>query len=116
MTVETCPHYLTFAAEEYPRRRDAFKCAPPIREHSTAKRCGRDLQTGQIDFIGTDYSPAPAALKCVADGDFVRAWGGIASLQLGLAAVWTGMSTRNLSMDFIARWLAAGPARLAARE
>jgi allantoinase len=46
-------------------------------------------------------------------GDFVHAWGGIASLQLGLAAVWTGASSRGLGFEHIARWMADAPARLA---
>ena len=116
VTVETCPHYLTFAAEEIRDGATPFKCAPPIREQTHREALWKGLADGQIDLIGTDHSPAPVALKCVADGDFVRAWGGIASLQLGLAAVWTGMSTRHLPMDFIARWLAASPARLAGLE
>ncbi len=32
LTVETCPHYLTFAAEEIGDGDPRFKCAPPIRE------------------------------------------------------------------------------------
>ena len=31
MTVETCPHYLYFAAHDVPRGATAYKCAPPIR-------------------------------------------------------------------------------------
>ena len=32
ITVETCPHYLTFAAEGVPDGATSFKCCPPIRE------------------------------------------------------------------------------------
>ena len=32
ITVETCVHYLWFAAEEIPDGATEFKCAPPIRE------------------------------------------------------------------------------------
>jgi dihydroorotase-like cyclic amidohydrolase len=31
LTVETCPHYLTFAAEEIPDGATHYKCCPPVR-------------------------------------------------------------------------------------
>ncbi len=113
VTVETCPHYLTFAAEDIPDGAVAFKCAPPIRQRAHADGLWHGLADGVIDLIATDHSPAPPALKCLADGDFVRAWGGIASLQLGLAAVWTGMAARGLPIDRIGTWMAHAPAVLA---
>src|SRR5262249_10174612 len=77
VTVETCPHYLTFAAEEIPDGATAFKCAPPVREADHRDRLWNALADGAIDLIATDHSPAPPVLKHVDDGDFIRAWGGI---------------------------------------
>ncbi|MGH9173834.1 MAG: amidohydrolase family protein, partial [Vicinamibacterales bacterium] len=113
VTVETCPHYLTFTADEISDGATAFKCAPPIRDRAHREGLWKGLADGELDLIATDHSPAPPALKCLAEGDFLRAWGGIASLQLGLAVVWTGLSTRNLPIHRLGRWLAHGPARLA---
>jgi allantoinase len=113
LTVETCPHYLSFAAEEIADGATAFKCAPPIRSTATRECLWEALTAGDIDLVATDHSPAPPALKHLADGDFVRAWGGIASLQLGLAAVWTGAAAREIPLERLAVWLSASPARLA---
>jgi allantoinase len=113
VTVETCPHYLTFAAEDIPDGATAFKCAPPIRQGDHRERLWRGLASGSIDLVATDHSPAPPALKHLDDGDFVRAWGGIASLQLGLGAVWTGATARGLPLDRVVRWMAEAPAALA---
>jgi allantoinase len=115
ITAETCPHYLTFAAEDIPDGATEFKCAPPIREaaHRTALWDG--LQRGVLDMIATDHSPAPPAMKC--RGDFMRAWGGIASLEVALAVVWTHL--RRQTSDFrlarisVARWMSEFPAALA---
>jgi allantoinase len=113
VSVETCPHYLTFDAEQIPPGATAFKCAPPIREAVHRDALWTALARGDIDLVATDHSPAPPALKSIDAGDFVAAWGGVASLQLGLRAVWTGAHTRGLSLDQVATWLAAAPARLA---
>ncbi len=113
LSVETCPHYLTFAAEEIADGATAFKCAPPIRSRANRERLWQALAAGEIDFVATDHSPAPPALKRLADGNFLEAWGGIASLQLGLSAVWTGAAERGIPLERLAGWLAARPAALA---
>jgi allantoinase len=113
VTVETCPHYLTFVAEDISDGDTAFKCAPPIRERRHRDELWRALLEGRIDLVATDHSPAPPAMKALAEGDFVRAWGGIASLQLGLAAVWTTGRTRGLTLETIARVMSSAPAALA---
>lgn len=113
VTIETCPHYLTFASEDIAAGRTAFKCAPPIRSRAEREALWQGLSSNQIDLIATDHSPSPPVLKHLDAGDFVRAWGGIASLQIGLSAVWTGMCERGVPMDRLAAWMAAAPARLA---
>lgn len=113
ITVETCPHYLAFFAEEIPDAATQFKCAPPIREGENRERLWGALAEGLIDFIATDHSPCPPTMKCGDSGDFLRAWGGIASLQLSLPVVWTEAQRRGHSFADLARWLCAGPARLA---
>jgi allantoinase len=113
ITVETCPHYLTFAAEDIPDGATACKCAPPIRERENRERLWGGLADGTIDLVTSDHSPAPPDLKCPEAGDFFRAWGGVASLELALAATWTGARARGRDMQDVARWLAERPARLA---
>jgi allantoinase len=113
VTVETCPHYLTFAAEDVADGDTRLKCAPPIRERDERERLWHGLLAGQIDLVATDHSPAPPAMKHLEDGDFVAAWGGIASLQLGAMAVWTGAYARGVPLHTVARWLSEAPARLA---
>jgi allantoinase len=113
LTGETCPHYLTFCAEEIEDGATAFKCAPPIRsaEHREALWAG--LVDGSLSMVVSDHSPAPADIKHLDDGDFGRAWGGIGSLQLRLPATWTGAAERGLSFSQLSRWLTREPARLA---
>jgi allantoinase len=113
ISVETCPHYLTFAAEEVPDGATPFKCAPPIRSRANRDELWNALAADEIDLVVTDHSPAPPALKRLSDGNFIVAWGGIASLQLGLSAVWTGAAGREVPLEHLAHWLSARPAALA---
>ena len=113
VTVETCPHYLAFRAEEIPDGATEFKCAPPIREANNCEALWEGLRDGDIDMIVTDHSPCPPQMKQKATGDFLAAWGGIGSLQLSLPVVWTEAKRRGFNEEDIARWMAAAPARLA---
>src|SRR5437762_3107038 len=85
LTAETTPHYLYFDAERIPDGATEFKCAPPIREHSNRERLWQGVQNGVIGAIVSDHSPCTPELKRREEGDFARAWGGIASLQFGLS-------------------------------
>ena len=116
ITAETCPHYLFFASRSVRNGRTEFKCAPPIRDLQNNKKLWVALRKNTIDFVVSDHSPSPPAMKCLDTGDFFRAWGGIASLQLGLSAVWTKMNGRNSSLNNLVRWMSSGPARLAGLE
>ena len=136
ITAETCPHYLTFAAEDVPDGATEFKCAPPVREARHREALWTALTNGTLDLVATDHSPAPPALKC--PGDFMKAWGGIASLELSLATVWTSsreevsrlksqvseslkgessgsLQPSNLRLDLcsVTRWMSEASARLA---
>ena len=113
ITVETCPHYLHFAAEEIADGATLLKCAPPIRGAGNRAALWQGLRAGIIDLIVTDHSPCPPAMKHADDGRFDLAWGGIASLSVALPVVWTDASRRGFSLDDIARWMSAAPAALA---
>jgi allantoinase len=116
ITVETCTQYLHFCAEAIPDGATEFKCAPPIRGRANCEALWKALADGVIDFVATDHSPCPPAMKRREEGRWDLAWGGIASLGLALPILWTGMRQRGLPLERIAKWMAAGPARLAGFE
>jgi len=113
VTAETCPHYLSFASEEIPAGATEFKCCPPVRERENREQLWEALGSGVLDMIVSDHSPCPPELKLREEGDFMRAWGGIASLQLRLPAAWTEARRRGFGVADLARWLCDAPARLA---
>jgi allantoinase len=116
VTVETCPHYLHFAAEEIAPGATEWKCAPPIRGRREREALWAALAAGDIDLVASDHSPCPPEMKRRGAGDWLDAWGGIASLQLGLPVAWTGARARGMGPERLAEWMSAAPARLAGLE
>jgi allantoinase len=113
ITVETCPHYLHFAAEEIADGATLLKCAPPIRSKENQQQLWQGLGEGIIDMIVTDHSPCPPSMKCEESGRFDRAWGGIASLSLALSVIHTECRDRGFTLNDIVRWMSSAPASLA---
>jgi allantoinase len=110
VSVETCPHYLTLAAGDVPDGATQFKCCPPIREAANRNRLWDGLRAGDVDMIVSDHSPCTVELKRLDTGDFGAAWGGIASLQLGLPLIWTAARERGFTLVDVVRWMSTNPA------
>jgi allantoinase len=113
ITVETCPHYLHFAAEDIADGATLFKCAPPIRGRANRELLWQGLRDGVIDLIVTDHSPCPPEMKRIEEGRFDHAWGGIASLSVALPVIWTECRARGFALTDLIRWMSTAPAALA---
>ncbi|WP_432488201.1 allantoinase AllB [Kineococcus sp. SYSU DK018] len=114
LTAETCPHYLTLDADRVPDGATSFKCCPPVRDRAEQDALWRGLLDGTIDCVVSDHSPCTAELKRLEEGDFGAAWGGIASLQIGLPVVWTAARERGVPLATVVSWMSSAPADLAA--
>ncbi|BCJ41728.1 allantoinase [Actinoplanes ianthinogenes] len=113
VTAETCPHYLTLDAGRIPDGATEFKCCPPIRDAANADRLWAALADGLITCVVSDHSPCTPELKRQDTGDFAAAWGGIASVQLGLPVIWTAARDRGHALAEVVSWMATRPADLA---
>jgi len=109
LTVETCPHYLYFNAEDIPQNDARFKCTPPIRDKENNEKLWKALEDGTIDMIASDHSPCTYDLKAKIFSD---AWGGIASLQVSLPAVWTKARERGIGIEKVSKWMSKNTAKL----
>jgi allantoinase len=110
VSIETCPHYLTFTDADLERLGVIGKCAPPLRSAADQKELWRTVFDGTVDIVGSDHSPAPPEMK-IAD-DFKTSWGGIAGIQSTLATLLTGGTPdRTLPLERVAALVAAAPAR-----
>lgn len=111
ITAETCPHYLTFGAEDVPDGGTEFAACPPIRAAANREQLWAALADGTLDLVVSDHSPCAPHHK--AGGDFGRAFGGVSSLQLGPRAVWTQAAARGFGVTELSRWMSERPAALA---
>ena len=112
ITAESCPHYLGLSAEEIPDGATEFKCAPPIRNGANRDDLWKGFADGVLTMIVSDHSPCPPVAKRRDTGDFFAAWGGIASLELGLAVIVTELRHRSIAPDRLASWMSQAPAEL----
>lgn len=110
LSVETCPHYLYFDAEDIPDASPIYKCAPPIREKKNNDLLWKGLLNDEFDFLASDHSPAPPEIKKLTEGNLFEAWGGIAGLQFTLSLIWTAGQKRGLTLEKMLPLLTQKPA------
>ncbi|KAL0846373.1 hypothetical protein Bca101_019619 [Brassica carinata] len=113
VTVETCPHYLAFSAEEIPEGDTRFKCSPPIRHAPNREKLWEAMMEGDIDMLSSDHSPTKPELKLLGDGNFLKAWGGISSLQFVLPVTWSYGRKYGVTLEQVASWWSDRPSKLA---
>ncbi|KAJ7946971.1 allantoinase [Quillaja saponaria] len=116
ITVETCPHYLAFSADEIQDGDTRFKCSPPIRDAANKEKLWEALLEGHIDLLSSDHSPTLPELKLLSEGDFMKAWGGISSLQFVLPVTWSYGLKYGVTLDQLALWWSKKPAMLVGQE
>ena len=110
-SVDTCPHYLFFVAEEIPDGAVEYKCAPPIRGRDNRELLWAALAGGLIHSVASDHRPA--APSSTGSSNFLEARSGIASLPIELSVMWTAASARGYTLDQVVRWMCQMPAQLA---
>nr|KYP62932.1 putative allantoinase 1 [Cajanus cajan] len=116
VSVETCPHYLAFSSEGIPNGDTRFKCSPPIRDAYNKKKLWEAVLEGHIDLLSSDHSPTVPGLKLLEEGDFLKAWGGISSLQFDLPVTWSSGKKYGLTLEQLSLLWSKKPATFAGLE
>ncbi|KAM0889628.1 hypothetical protein ACQ4PT_027579 [Festuca glaucescens] len=116
LSIETCPHYLAFSAEEVPDGDTRFKCSPPIRNAANKENLWGALLDGHIDMLSSDHSPSTPDLKLMEEGNFMKAWGGISSLQFVLPVTWSHGKKYGITLNQLVSWWSEKPAELAGQK
>lgn len=63
VTLETCPHYLTFTEEDHDAQRGRLKINPPLRKPADRDGMWDRLTAGKIDVVSSDHAPWPTEYK-----------------------------------------------------
>ncbi len=110
VTAETCPHYLLLTEDDVIRQGAVAKCTPPLRPDAARHGLWRAVDSGGVDTIGSDHSPAPPGMKTAAD--FFAIWGGISGCQHGFPLLLSAALARDSgALPRLAGLLAANVAR-----
>jgi len=112
VTVETCPHYLLLADKDVVRLGAPAKCFPPLRPDELRLGLWRELESGAIDTIGSDHSPAPPEMKRA--GDFFAIWGGVSGCQHGFELLLSAALARrpaDIALPLLSALFSANVAR-----
>jgi allantoinase len=109
VSYETCPHYFMMCDEDLLEIGARAKCAPPLRSKADRDAMLTRLVMGEVDFVGSDHSPAPLSMK---NGDDAFAiWGGIAGVQSTLAALVTSWIERVAALHKLPPLIAENAAK-----
>ncbi len=63
VTLETCPHYLTFTDDDLESQKGRLKINPPLRTKSDRDGVWNRLESGNVTIVSSDHAPWPADLK-----------------------------------------------------
>lgn len=107
VSCETCPHYLVLTDDDVERIGAAAKCAPPLRPAAVQAELWRHVLDGDVAFVASDHSPAPASMK--ESPNFFAVWGGIAGVQATLGLMLEeGHIRRGLPLSDLVRLTSRG--------
>lgn len=110
VSCETCPHYLVLTEEDVERLGAVAKCSPPLRSQQEQALLWERLLAGDIQFVGSDHSPSPPAMKTAEN--FFKVWGGISGCQSLLSLLLTeGYAARELPLALLVQIITEAVAR-----
>ncbi|MEW6266707.1 MAG: amidohydrolase family protein [Thermodesulfobacteriota bacterium] len=111
VSLETCPHYLLFSAEDLDRLGARLRINPPVRSRKESEALWRALGQGRIDCVGSDHAPWPLEYKS-RPSIFDNASGtpGVETLLTVLFS--EGVVKGRITVPVLSRVLSENPSRL----
>ncbi len=112
LTAETCPHYLTFTADEIGHLGPYAKINPPIRSAEDRTMLWKALRNGSIDIIASDHGPFTRELKEIGREDIWKASMGAPTLDAMLPVMLTHVNRGCISVQDLVRVMSENVARI----
>jgi allantoinase len=113
VSVETCPHYLTFTREDLRTHGPYLKMNPPLKGKEDVEALWSGLASGTVDIVASEHAPGEKSEKEEGWSNIWNAWGGVPSIETMLPIMISeGYWKRNLPLSRIIDALCARPARV----
>jgi dihydroorotase (multifunctional complex type) len=97
-SAETCPHYLTYTADDVAHAGVCAKINPPIRYAEDRDALWAALADGTIGHVTTDHAAFSAAEKAAHDGNFLTAPPGHPGTEVLLPTLLNAAATGKLTL------------------
>lgn len=109
VSAETCPHYLTFVAEDCKGRDSAMKAFPPVRTRRDQEALWQGVRDGTITSMGSDHAPHTLADKSL---PFSHAPAGMVAVETMVPLMLDRMCSGQITAERLSWILSEGTARL----
>ncbi|MFP4200203.1 MAG: allantoinase AllB [Bacillota bacterium] len=113
VTIETCPHYLTFTDEDTARLGPYAQVAPPLRSPETMEILWDLVNDGTLDIIGTDHAPGIPEEKVRGQKNIFEGGGGLPALETVWPTMLTEVNRGRTNLENLVWLMCEHPARVA---
>lgn len=113
VTVETCPHYLTFTDEDTARLGPYAQVAPPLRSPETVEELWGLVNSGTVDIIATDHAPGTPDEKVRGMKNIFEGGGGLPALETVWPTMLSEVNRGRTTLENLVWLMAEHPARQA---
>jgi len=112
ITAETCPHYITFTADEVNKLGAYAKINPPIRTAEDRAELWKALNDGTVDVVASDHGPFTKDWKEAGRENIWRASMGTPCLDAFLPVMLTHVNRGLISLQTLVRVVSENAAKI----
>lgn len=108
---EMCPHYLLFDESYLEHFGPYGKCNPPLRSTKQVEELWSYIEDGTIDYISSDHSPFPKAVKDLGYTNILKSPAGFPGTELTLSLMLDQVNKGKLSLQKVVELMSVNPAK-----
>jgi allantoinase len=113
VTVETCPHYLTFTGKDMKKFGPYLKMNPSLKTVHDLQALWKGLEDGTVDLVTSEHAPGERSEKEIGWEDIWKAWGGVPAIETMLPVLLSeGVNKKRISMTRLQKVCCENPARV----
>jgi len=113
VTVETCPHYLTFSDEDTALQGPYAQVAPPLRGPASREELWQLVADRVVDIVATDHAPTSEELRKRGFSNIFESGRGLPGLETAWPLLLDALARQKLSRERLTELVSETPARIA---